>query len=336
MRILYAIQGTGNGHLARAEEIVPHLCEYGKVDLFVSGSQADIKLPYPVKYRSKGLSFFFGKNGGIDFIKTFRHNSSKRVLREIREIPVNQYDLVINDFEAISAWACKRQKIPCIALSHQFAMLSPRIPKPKHSDAVGEWFLKNYAPCTDGIGFHFERYDRCIFTPVIRERIRTLKTSDKGHYLVYLPAFGDQKLLEFLGRIKGIRWEVFSKHCTSPYHLNGISVQPINNEYFTKTLAGAKGVLCGAGFETPAEVLHLGKKLMVIPMKNQYEQHLNAAALKELGVPVIKKLSEKNIAKVEEWISSGQAPSIHFGESARPAIHRAMGLLEKVKTSRQA
>ncbi|MFM7329964.1 MAG: glycosyl transferase, partial [Bacteroidota bacterium] len=38
MRILYAIQGTGNGHLARAEEIIPILFSYGKVDLFVSGS----------------------------------------------------------------------------------------------------------------------------------------------------------------------------------------------------------------------------------------------------------------------------------------------------------
>ncbi len=68
MKILYAIQGTGNGHIARAEEIAPLLNNFGKVDLFVSGSQADIKLPFPVKYKSKGLSFFFGKKGGIDFI----------------------------------------------------------------------------------------------------------------------------------------------------------------------------------------------------------------------------------------------------------------------------
>ncbi len=47
-------------------------------------------------------------------------------------------------------------------------------------------------------------------------------------------------------------------------------------------------MLCGAGFETPAEALFLGKKLMVIPMKGQYEQHINAASLKELGIPVLK------------------------------------------------
>ncbi|MFM7195960.1 MAG: glycosyltransferase family protein [Bacteroidota bacterium] len=329
MRILYAIQGTGNGHLARAEEIVPILFSYGKVDLFVSGSQADITLPFPIKYRSRGLSFYFGKNGGIDFIKTFKHNSSKRVLREINELPVDQYDLVINDFEAISAWACRKRKVPCIALSHQFAMLSNHIPKPKERDAVGEWFLKNYAPCKNGIGFHFDRYDKTIFPPVIRERIRTLKTSDNGHYLVYLPAFGDDKVVEFLKPFKGIRWKVFSKHCQKSYQAHGVMVQPVNNEQFSKSLAGARGVLCGAGFETPAEVLHLGKKLMVVPMKNQYEQHLNAAALREMGIPVIKKLNEKAQLKVGDWLETNDTPVVDFGNAAADAVASAFRMFSK-------
>jgi len=45
----------------------------------------------------------------------------------------------------------------------------------------------------------------------------------------------------------------------------------------------ATGVFCGAGFETPAEAMFLKKKLMVIPMKGQYEQQCNAAALEEIG-----------------------------------------------------
>ena len=68
MKILYAIQGTGNGHLARAEDVIPLLRQYGELDIFVSGAQADIKLSYPVKYKSKGLSFYFGRSGGINFL----------------------------------------------------------------------------------------------------------------------------------------------------------------------------------------------------------------------------------------------------------------------------
>lgn len=57
-------------------------------------------------------------------------------------------------------------------------------------------------------------------------------------------------------------------------------------------------MLCGAGFETPAEVLHLNKKLLVVPMKSQYEQHCNAAALKKLGVPVLKKVKKNQFLKL--------------------------------------
>jgi uncharacterized protein (TIGR00661 family) len=127
MKILYAIQGTGNGHISRAHDVIPEIQKFGKLDLFVSGSQSDIKLPYPVKYTSQGLSFYPDKTGGIDFIKTAKENSTRRILKEISDFPIASYDLVINDFEPISAWACKRKKIPCIALSHQSAFLSRRI-----------------------------------------------------------------------------------------------------------------------------------------------------------------------------------------------------------------
>ena len=64
MKILYAIQGTGNGHLSRARDIIPILPKKGDLDILVSGSQVDVQLPYHVKYMFTGLSFVFGKAGG--------------------------------------------------------------------------------------------------------------------------------------------------------------------------------------------------------------------------------------------------------------------------------
>ena len=331
MKILYAIQGTGNGHIARAEEVAPLLRKYGKVDLFVSGAQADIKLSMPVKYKSKGLSFFFGKKGGIDFLKTFKNNSSKRVVREIREFPVEKYDLVINDFEAITAWACHKRNVPCIALSHQYALLSPKVPRPEKYDPIGTWFLNNYAPVREGVGFHFASYDAHIFTPVIRERIRKLNSTDDGHYTVYLPAYDDKKLVKLLLKLPGINWHLFSKHTNKPYHIGKLSVYPVNNEAFTISLASSHGVLCGAGFETPAEALYLRKKVLVVPMKNQHEQHFNAASLKELGVPVIKKVNKKNLSKIETWINTNRRVEVNYPETADPAIARLMEMYAEQK-----
>jgi UDP:flavonoid glycosyltransferase YjiC (YdhE family) len=78
--------------------------------------------------------------------------------------------------------------------------------------------------------------------------------------------------------------------------------------------------LCGAGFETPAEALYLHKKLMVIPMKGQYEQQCNAAALQQMGIPVVKSLKEKHSAKIKEWIRSKQAVKVNYADITKEII----------------
>lgn len=330
MKILYAIQGTGNGHLSRAEDVIPILQQYGDLDLFVSGAQADIKLPYAVKYKSKGLSFYFGKRGGIDFLRTFKKNSSKEVLKEIKKFPVEKYDLVINDFEPISSWACHKKEIPCVALSHQSAMLSPKTPRPKKFDPLGDWILKNYAPANAHVGFHFDKFDDWIYTPVIRSEIRNLTVQNKEHYTVYLPSYDDRKLLPLLARIPNIRWHIFSKHAKKAYHLGKLSVYPVNKEEFAASMTSAKGILCGAGFETPAEALYLRKKLLVVPMKSQFEQHCNAAALKQMGVPVVKKMKKKHLDKVTEWIESNTIIDVDYPDVTAQAVAEAMRLAKSL------
>lgn len=330
MRILYAIQGTGNGHLSRAEDVIPALQKHGELDLFVSGAQADIKLPYPVKYKSKGLSFYFGKSGGIDFLRTFKRNSSKELMKEIKKFPVEKYDLVINDFEPISAWACRRKSIPCVALSHQSAMLSKNTPRPKKFDPVGDWLLHNYAPASAHVGFHFDRFDDWIYTPVVRSEIRELNVESKEHYTVYLPAYDDRKLLPLLASIPHIRWHIFSKHARKTYHVGKLSVYPVNKEEFAASMTTAKGIFCGAGFETPAEALYLGKKLLVVPMKSQYEQHCNAAALKKLGVPIIKKVKKKNLDKIIDWIERDKRVHVQYPDVTEQAVAEAIKIGSKL------
>ena len=331
MKILYAIQGTGNGHLARAEDLIPILKEYGDLDLFVSGAQVDIVLPYPIKYRSRGLSFYFGKRGGIDFIKTFSKNSTIALWKETREFPVEQYDLVINDFEFISAWACRRKGVPCIALSHQSALLSPKVPKPGFFDPVGSLLLKHYAPADGHVAFHFDRYDDFIYPPIIRSEIRNVTPRDEGHITVYLPAYDDKTLVTLFSEIKGARWHIFSKHSDKSYQAGGISVFPVDKSEFAKSMVNSTAVFCGAGFETPAEALFLNKKLMVIPMKSQYEQHFNAAAAASLGVPVLKRLNRNSLDEIRNWIETDKRVTVDYPDVRRDAIEHALRLYEGIK-----
>ncbi|HMP98482.1 MAG TPA: glycosyltransferase family protein [Cyclobacteriaceae bacterium] len=326
MKVLYAIQGTGNGHLSRARDIIPELQKRVDLDIFISGAQAEVQLPYPVKYKSKGLSFYFGKKGGIDFLKTFKLNSSHEVYKEIKAFPVENYDLVINDFEPISAWAAKQRGVPCIGMSHQAALLSKKVPKPKLKDPIGELILKRYAPARQHVSFHFKSYDKNMFTPVIRSEIRKLKVEDNGHYTVYLPAYDDKKLVLLLAKFKHTRWHIFSKHTQKPYHVGSISVYPVRNDDFVISMASSTGVLCGAGFETPAEALYLNKKLLVVPMQSQYEQKCNALALKSLGVEVLKKMNQRNLKRLEHWVQENTAISIKYKNVAAEAVELALKL----------
>ncbi len=320
MKILYAIQGTGNGHLSRARDIIPLLQQKGELDILISGTEAEVKLPYPVKYYFKGLSFVFGKKGGIDLLATYKKGNLKRLYAEIKSLPVENYDIVINDFEPVSAWACKMKGIPCIGLSHQSAVSNKKSPKPEKEDRIGKAVLNNYAPVSKAYGFHFETYDTSIFTPVIRQQIRQAITTNKGHYTVYLPSYSDKRIIKVLSQIQGVQWEVFSKHANEPYEESNVNIHCINNEAFIESLISCKGILCGAGFETPAEAIFLKKKLMVIPMKGQYEQQCNAAALKKMGIPVIKSLKLKHIVKISDWVQYNGHLSIEYPDQTEEII----------------
>jgi len=325
MKILYAIQGTGNGHLSRARDIIPILQKKGVVlDILISGTQADINLPYPITYQLKGLSFIFGKKGGVDVWKTYFKAKTMRLHKEINNLPVEHYDLIINDFEPVSAWACKLKKIPCVSLSHQSAVLSPNAPKPKKKDPLGKLILKKYAPTTKQYGFHFKAYEDSIFTPVIRQDIRLANCSTGDHYTVYLPSYDDEKILDILSKIKDVTWEVFSKHNKKTITNKNITVQPITNEAFVTSMATSKGILCGAGFETPAEALFMKKKLLVIPMKGQYEQKCNAAALKDMGVPVIKSFKKKYIKNIKDWIENDTVIEVDYPDITEQIIDKIL------------
>jgi len=330
MKVLYAIQGTGNGHLSRARDIIPILKSKPiELDILVSGTQADIDIPYPINYQLKGLSFIFGKKGGVDIWKTYIRAKSRRLQKEIKSLPIETYDLIINDFEPVSAWACKLKNLPCVSLSHQAAVLMKGSPKPKKSDPMGQLILRKYAPTTKQYGFHFKKYNEHIFTPVIRQDIRKAKVADKNHYTVYLPSYSDEKIIKILSKIKDVKWEVFSKHHKKAIQNNRITIRPITNEAFIASMASCTGVLCGAGFETPAEALFLQKKLMVIPMKGQYEQQCNAAALKDLGVPVISSLKSKHIKHIQEWIGSDKHVQVDYPDLTEELIDSLLREFEK-------
>lgn len=301
-RILYAFQGTGNGHASRAAELVPLLKKYTRVDVLCSGHNRQLSLDFPLDFQLNGISFSYNSKGGLSYLQTALKANFLRFQKEVKALDLSAYDLVLNDFEPVSAYAAKRQGVKLIALSHQASFLSENSPRPQRKHPIAEWIFKNYAPAKEAIAFHFKRYDNFIHPPVLRREIQGLESINMGHYLVYLPAYSDAVIRNILKQMSNKEWIVFSKDCQKSYSDHNLRFEPIQGEAFLKYLATCEGLLCSAGFEAPAEALYLGKKLFVIPIKGQYEQFCNAAALEQMGVPVSTDLNARSLQLLQDWV----------------------------------
>ena len=314
MKILYAVQATGNGHISRAKQLLPYLEKFGKVDVFLSGSNATLSCPLPVVYKSDGLSLFYKECGGLDYFRMASSNSLLKAWKESRTLPVEKYDIIINDFEYITSRACLHKNKPSIQFGHQASFKSKLVPRPEKKSKIGEWILQRYAPASFYAGLHFEKYDDFIFPPVIKREILQSNPVDEGHITVYLPSYQKKCLKEVFTKLQSLHFHWFLPDISKVQKEKNITYYPIDNELFTKSLTSCHGIITGGGFETPAEALYLKKKLMCIPIKDHYEQHCNASALALLGVTILDDIYPESFAQsILNWLD---APPLEWDQKA--------------------
>jgi uncharacterized protein (TIGR00661 family) len=312
MRILYGVQGTGHGHISRAKVIIPLLREVADVDVLISGYNFNLELDGTIAYKSRGISLSYDNKGAIDFFETALALKPVKFIQDVQGIPVKEYDFVISDFEPVSAWAAQWAGVPCVGLSHQAAFLSNQVPRPKKKSLMAEGVLKHFAPCNLVIGTHYKRYDHFIEPPILRKSIKQLHPRSGEHVTVYLPAFDHETLATMFNQIPDVKWEIFSPNCESRQVRFNVTVNPVGNEPFLKSFEHSIGLVCSAGFEAPSEAMYLGKKLLVIPIKNQYEQICNAVALEKLGAKAIFDIKPDFVSQIRSWIDKGNI--IHLDE----------------------
>lgn len=311
MKILYGIQGTGHGHISRAREILPLLSEKADVDVLLSGNNFKMDLGSIKINRKRGFSLAYGSNGSVSYLKTALNIKPIRFLQDIQSLDVQNYNLVISDYEPVTAWASLQSGVPSIGLSHQSSFLSDKSPRPHKQSPFAEQVLKHFAPCHRPVGFHFQPYDSFILPPVIRRDVRNLQVETHNHITVYLPAFSPEFLVSVFMQCPQVHWHLFSPNCDEAYEKGNVSVRPVGNTSFLNSMKNSIGVITSAGFETCAEAMFLGKKLLVIPIKNQYEQLCNAAALSKMGVQVIEHIDVKFTNKINDWLSGARIIPLH-------------------------
>ncbi|MCA9478277.1 MAG: glycosyltransferase, partial [Nanoarchaeota archaeon] len=159
MKILYGVQGVGNGHLTRSRILIKALKQRGHEVQVIFSGRAEEKfrfvedfIPYDV-YR--GLSFATS-NGRVDHLKTLKEIRPIQFIKDLSTIKIKDIDLIFSDFEPLTSRAARKHHIPSIGIGHQYAFLY-NIPKTKN--LLAQFILKNYAPVDVGIGLHWHDYD---------------------------------------------------------------------------------------------------------------------------------------------------------------------------------
>ena len=317
MKILYGVQGTGNGHVTRARIMANAFAAKGvEVDWVFSGRPREDFFDMQAfgDFQSyRGLTFAV-KSGRILYLKTALQANLMQLNDDIKKVNVEGYDLIINDFEPVSAHAAKRAGKKVIGISHQNAFLH-KIPK-KNNNLVTDWFMQNFAPVTQAIGLHWHHFNQPILPPLI-EPSHYKNESIAKHYLVYLPFAGLEDILPQLRTFPDYHFFIY-QNVPQSIDDGHIHIRPFSREGFQQDLHKCEGVICSAGFELPSEAIQLGKKLLVQPVAGQMEQASNALALSQLGYgTAANKLNETTIGR---WLPLSKPEPVIYPDVATELV----------------
>jgi uncharacterized protein (TIGR00661 family) len=300
-RIVYGVAGEGFGHSSRCHLIGQRLLEAGHDVIFAcSNKSLEYLKPY-FGQRVKeihGLTFDYEK-GYVDAFGTIKKNirafpKGHKVNVELfkKEIKPFKPELILTDFEPFSAWWAWRNKVPYISIDNEHVLTHCRLEhKLKNINyRINSFFVTKfyYAGASSYLVMNFfkapmKSKDAVLAPPVIRPVVCQLKSRQEEHIVVYFTTAKDKKPLA----------ELLNKFPQRTFHIYGYDVEQKtgncifkkrSTEGFLNDLAGCKAVIATAGFSLISECMYLRKKMLLLPVKGQYEQIINAYYIEKLGL----------------------------------------------------
>jgi uncharacterized protein (TIGR00661 family) len=309
VKIFYGVQATGNGHITRARVMAPRLRAAGADVTYLFTGRAPDQLFEMEAFGDyqwrRGLTLIT-KTGRVQYLKTGYQNDLRGFARDVRELDLSGYDLVITDFEPVTSWAAWRQKIRTVGIGHQYAF-GYDIPI-TGDDFLSRPIMRYFGPASLGLGLHWHHFNQPILPPVIETPPEPEKVFS-NKILVYLPFEDIRDICNLLAGFKRHQFHVYSIQgiAHQPEHIH---VKKPSRAGFHNDLRDCGGVICNAGFELPSEALQMGKKLLVKPLRSQLEQLSNALALEQARLGAV--MPELDPAAVDGWLRNGKAIKVAY------------------------
>lgn len=320
MKILYGVQGTGNGHLSRARMMAKYFAQAG----------ADVTYVFSGREREKffnmeafgdfhcytGLTFSFN-DGNISIWQTIKSNQFLRFFRDMKKLDVSQYDVIICDFEPVVAWAGKLAGKKVIGIGHQYAF-SHDVPI-TGNNPMSDFIMRYFAPASLGLGLHWHHFNQPILPPIIDVDIQRSDSTDDKKIVVYLPFEDQEKVTQLLNQSQSDYHFVQYSPDIKDGEQGKVRRFKTNLHGFKADLKSCSGVICNAGFELASECLHLGLPLLVKPLHGQMEQSSNALALQQLGYGQV--MQNVTIEAIDHWLLQDKSHNdIHYKNVAQRLV----------------
>ncbi len=305
MRILYGVVGEGMGHATRSKVVCEHLVAAGhEVKIVVSGrAHGFLAKTFDDVVQIKGLTIRYVDNR-MDRDGTLARNVvaapsiiASNVGAYFRHVSSFKPDAVITDFDSFAYLFAKRHGLPIISIDNQQIISRCKLGKFAKQGAKVDYqmtkaFVRAKLPACDHYVITTFFYppvrpkfedSTTLVPPILRRSIlEAKKTARPGeHVLVYQTSTSDTGLMRELNRIEGAKFVVYGLRKDA--RQGNCTLKDFSEEGFVEDLASARAVVCNGGLSLLGEAVYLGKPIFSVPVRNQYEQVLNARYLEELG-----------------------------------------------------
>ena len=314
MRILYGVQGTGNGHISRANAISDELSRFPniEVDWLISGREPNELFQVKGKHEyRRGLTFSTDR-GRIQYLQTVLGNNLFLACKDVFDLQLDNYDCLVTDYEPILSWASRLRNKKTIGIGHQYAF---NYDVPLLGDNfANRSLLRKFAPADLGLGLHWHHFEQPILPPICDIPTWRPEEQRDEKVVVYLPFEDPNQVLLQLKPLTSFDFFVYGPTLTD-MDLGHIKTRELSRHGFKRDLVTASAVIANTGFELISECLCMGIKVLTKPLHKQVEQLSNGAALTQLGyAKVVNKLTT---AVCKDWLEHSEKVLVTY-----PAVHR--------------
>ena len=276
---------------------------------------------HSVKVIEVAIPFYAGNKDGIDFAASAKSPINQKDIFKINCAALDQAnkelgkpDLVITDYESVSAQYAYAHNAPLVTIDQQSKYLSGDLPEelagftfkdeierlhmffPKTSARIACSFFK--------VPLRPEGDDVNLMPPTLKEVVVKMERKPKQNsILVYISSareFGQtpEEIVRICSDLKDIDFHIFlgQGELYDPKRFSNIHVYQHGDPKFDEVLKECSGIVSTAGHSLLSEAMYLGIPVYAIPVA-PYEQHMNAQVIDKNGFGIAyQKIDSKRLA----------------------------------------